>query len=82
MIRTPRLPFIESRAALPLMATTLAIMAAGIWLPMGPLGPLAGYFKLQALPTAYFAWLAAILLGYCLLTTAMKRFYIRRFGWE
>jgi P-type Mg2+ transporter len=79
MIRTAKLPFIESRAAAPLMAMTLAIMALGIWLPMGPL---ADYFKLQALPPAYFAWLVGILLGYCVLTTAMKRFYVRRFGWQ
>ena len=79
MIRTPKLPFIESRAAPPLMVMTVAVMAAGIFLPMGPL---AGYFKLQALPPAYFAWLAGILLGYCVLVTLMKRFYIRRFGWS
>jgi Mg2+-importing ATPase len=79
MIRSPRLPFIQSRAAWPLSAATLAIMAVGIFLPMGPL---AHYFKLQALPLAYFPWMAAILLGYVLLTTAMKRFYIRRFGWQ
>ena len=79
MIRTPKLPFIESRAAVPLMLTTLAVMAAGIWLP---LGPLADYFKLQALPPAYFPWLVGILLGYCVLTTVMKRLYIRRFGWQ
>ena len=79
MIRTPKLPFIESRAAAPLMVMTLAIMAVGIFLPMGPL---AGYFKLQPLPLAYFPWLVGILLGYCVLTTVMKRFYIRRFGWQ
>ncbi len=79
MIRTPRLPFIESRAATPLMVTTLLIMAAGVLLT---LPPLAGYVKLQALPLAYFGWLAAILLGYGTLTTLMKRFYIRRFGWQ
>ena len=79
MIRTPKLPFIESRAAAPLIVTTMAIMALGIFLPMGPL---AGYLKLQALPLAYFAWLAAILLAYGVLTTLMKRFYIQRFGWQ
>ncbi len=79
MIRTPKLPFIQSRAAAPLMATTAVIMALGIWLPMGPL---ADYFRFHALPTTYFAWLASILLGYCALTTVMKRFYIRRFGWQ
>ncbi|MFC5523951.1 magnesium-translocating P-type ATPase [Polaromonas jejuensis] len=79
MIRTPRIPFIESRAAGPLMAMTLLIMALGVFLPMGPL---ASYFKLQALPLHYFAWLAAILLSYAMLTTLMKRHYIRRFGWQ
>jgi Mg2+-importing ATPase len=34
------------------------------------------------LPLAYFGWLAAILVGYCALTTVMKRLYIRRFGWQ
>ena len=79
MIRTPKLPFVESRAAAPLMLTTLAIMIVGIFLPMGPL---ADYFKLQPLPLSYFGWLAATLLAYCTLTTLTKRFYIRRFGWQ
>ena len=79
MVRTPKLPFVQSRAAWPLMGMTLAIMAVGLWLP---LGPLASYFKLQALPAAYYGWLVAILLGYCLLTTLMKRVYIRRYGWQ
>ena len=79
MIRTPKLPFVESRAALPLLLTSLAIMAVGLWLPQGPL---AAYFKLQALPLAYFPWLLGILLGYGLLTSVMKRFYIRRYGWQ
>ena len=79
MIRTPKLPFIESRASASLTVMTIAIMAVGIFLPMGPL---ASYFKLQALPFAYFLWLVGILLGYCILTTAMKSYYIRRFGWQ
>ncbi len=79
MIRTPKLPFIESRAATPLLVTSLLIVALGIYLPMGPL---ADYFKLQALPPTYFAWLLAFLMGYAALTTLMKRFYIRRFGWQ
>jgi len=78
MIRTPKLPFIESRAALPLTLMTALIIGIGIFLPMGSL---AGYFKLEALPRGYFPWMVAIVLGYALLTTAMKRFYIRRFGW-
>jgi len=79
LIRTPKLPFIESTAAAPLLVMTVVIIVIGIWLPMGPL---AVDFKMQALPSAYFGWLVAILVGYCALTTWMKRFYIRRFGWQ
>ncbi|ODV06338.1 MAG: magnesium-translocating P-type ATPase [Rubrivivax sp. SCN 70-15] len=79
MIRTPKLPFLESRAAPALTLTTLAIMAFGVWLPMGPL---ADDFRLQALPLAFFPWLAGILLGYCVLVTLVKRVYVRRFGWQ
>jgi P-type Mg2+ transporter len=79
MLRTPKLPFVQSRAAAPLLVMTLVIMAIGLWLP---LSPLADYLKLQALPAAYCGWLVAILLGYCTLTTLMKQLYIRRVGWQ
>lgn len=79
MIRTPKIPFIQSHAAAPLMATTLIIMAVGILLPMGPW---AHYFKLVALPPLYFVFLPMIVLAYMILTQMMKKFYIRRFGWE
>ena len=55
------------------------IMTVGIFLPMGPL---AHYFKLQALPLLYFVLLPFILLGYMCLTQIMKGFYIRRYGWQ
>ncbi len=55
------------------------IMAIGVFLPMGPL---AHYFKLQALPPLYFVLLPLILLGYMALTQAMKGFYRRRWGWQ
>jgi Mg2+-importing ATPase len=79
MIRTPKIPFLQSRAAMPLMVMTGVIMAVGIFLPMGPL---AHYFKLQALPSLYFVFLPVILLAYMGLTQAVKGFYIRRFGWQ
>jgi Mg2+-importing ATPase len=79
MIRTPKIPFLQSRAAMPLMVMTGLIMAVGIFLPMGPL---AHYFKLQALPPLYFVILPVILLAYVGLTQAVKGFYVRRFGWQ
>jgi Mg2+-importing ATPase len=79
MIRTPKIPFIQSRAAAPLMVMTAVIMAIGIFLPMGPL---AHYFKLQALPPLYFVFLPLILLAYMGLTQAIKGIYFRRYGWQ
>ena len=69
----------QSRAATPLLATTIAIMAIGVFLPMGPL---SHYFKLQPLPPLYFVFLPLILLGYMGLTQAMKGAYARRYGWQ
>lgn len=79
MIRTPKIPFVQSRAATPLMVMTTIIIAIGIFLPMGPL---AHYFKLQALPPLYFALLPLILLAYMGLTQVMKGIYVRRYGWQ
>jgi len=79
MIRTRKIPFLQSRAAAPLMIMTGIIMVIGIFLPMGPL---ANYFKLQALPPLYFVLLPFILLAYMGLTQAMKGFYARRYGWQ
>ncbi|HZX27208.1 MAG TPA: magnesium-translocating P-type ATPase [Telluria sp.] len=79
LIRTPKLPFIRSRAATPLLAMTGIIMATGIFLPMGPF---AHYFKMQALPPAYFALVPLIILAYMGLTQAMKGIYQRRWGWQ
>lgn len=79
MLRTPKLPFVHSRPAALLAAATLGIAALGLWLPMGPL---AADFKLQPLPPAFFAWLAGLLLGYSLLVSGVKRWYVRRFGWQ
>jgi Mg2+-importing ATPase len=77
MIRTQHIPFIQSRAAWPVILLTASIMAFGIYLPFSPLGEHLG---MVPLPLSYFPWLAGILLSYCVLTQRVKTFYIRRFG--
>ncbi len=79
MIRTQKVPFLQSRPGLPLLAMTLLVMATGILMAMGPV---AHYVKLESLPASYFGFLAVILMSYMLLTQAMKSFYIRRYGWQ
>lgn len=79
MIRTAQIPFIQSRAATPLLIMTAVIMCIGIFLPMGPL---ASYLKLQALPLSYFLYLPVILGAYMCVTQWVKKIYIRRYGWQ
>jgi len=76
MIRTQHIPFIQSRAATPVILLTASIMAIGIYLPFSPLGAHVG---MVPLPESYFPWLVGILLSYCLLTQLVKGWYIRRY---
>lgn len=77
MLRTPKLPFVQSRAAAPVTLLTLAGSCAVTVIPFTPLGSALGF---TALPAAYFLWLAAIVAGYMLLATAVKKSYVRRYG--
>nr|WP_268568868.1 magnesium-translocating P-type ATPase [Paenibacillus larvae] len=76
MIRTEKIPFIQSRASLPVLVMTIVIAAAGIAIPFSAFGEAIG---LVPLPLTYFPWLVAILLGYALLTQGVKTWYIRKF---
>ena len=77
MLRTRKVPFFQSTAALPVILATGLVMCLGIYIPFSPLGAMVG---LVPLPWEYFPWLAATLLGYCLVAQTMKTLYIRRFG--
>jgi len=76
MIRTRKIPFIQSWAAAPVVALTSAIMLIGIALPFSPI---AHAFKLVPLPIAFFPWLIGILFAYCLLTQVVKNWFIGKF---
>ncbi|MGN6770474.1 MAG: magnesium-translocating P-type ATPase [Rhizobiaceae bacterium] len=77
MLRTQKIPFIQSTAALPVMLMTGLICVLGIYMPFSPVGAAVG---LQPLPWEYFPWLVATLFAYCVVAQTMKTFYIRRFG--
>ena len=79
MIRTRKIPFIQSRATWPVIGMTTLVMVIGIVIPFTSFGASIG---LQALPLSYFPWLMGILLSYCVLTQLIKNWYIRKFsGW-
>ena len=75
VIRTNKIPFLQSRPSWPLVATTVAIMALGLWLPRSPLGPALGFV---ALPGLYWPLLALTLLCYLALTQVVKHILVRR----
>lgn len=77
MIRTRRIPFVQSIASAPVLALSVAIIVIGLLVPFTGIGAKIGMVPLPAL---YFAWLALTLLCYCGLTQLMKRIYIRRYG--
>jgi P-type Mg2+ transporter len=77
MIRTRKIPFLQSTASFPVLALTAIIMVIGVGLPFSPFAAMIG---LQELPLAYFPWLVGILTCYCLLTQVCKTFYIKKFN--
>jgi P-type Mg2+ transporter len=77
MIRTRRIPFLQSVASAPVLGLTLAIIVIGMLIPFSALGAKIG---MVPLPPLYFAWLALTLASYCVLTQLMKVIYIRRYG--
>ncbi len=76
MIRTRKVPFLQSRASWVVMLTTFNIMAIGVFIPFSPLGAYAG---MVPLPLSYFPWLIATLIAYSLLTQYLKGAYIKLF---
>lgn len=75
VIRTNRVPFIQSRASWQLTLTSLAIMTIGIWLPFSPFAVALGFV---ALPPLYWSLLVVTLLLYVLLTQTVKAWLLRR----
>ncbi len=77
VIRTDRIPFFQSRASTALTATTVAVIAAGIWLADAPLGRRFGFVPL---PWAYWPFLLATVVAYATAAHLVKSWLVRR-GW-
>jgi P-type Mg2+ transporter len=75
VIRTNKIPFLQSRSSWPVMAMSLVIMAVGIAIPFSPLGRYLGF---SPLPGLYWPLIAATLLCYVLLTQGVKMWLLRR----
>jgi Mg2+-importing ATPase len=77
IIRTAKVPFIESRASAALMTTSLIISCVGIALPFTPVGVALGFTQL---PWLYWPLVAGLLIAYAVLTHFVKVRFVRRWG--
>jgi P-type Mg2+ transporter len=75
IIRTNKIPFLQSRASVLLTMTTVLIMGLGMWLPFSPLGPALGFVHL---PGLYWPILALFLACYVVLTQAVKVWLLKK----
>ncbi len=77
VIRTNKVPFLQSRASWPLMLTSAIVMAIGIWLPHSPFAASLGFV---GLPGLYWPLIVLTLLCYVVLTQVVKNFLYKK-GW-
>jgi Mg2+-importing ATPase len=77
VIRTGKIPFLQSQASAALTGTTVAICLLGLWLPVSHFAPA---LSLAPLPHQYLLALIGILAGYLTLTQLVKTWIIKRFG--
>ncbi len=77
IIRTNRIPFLQSIASPLLLLTTIIVMIAGAVLPYLPIGT---YFGFVPLPASFWIWIAGFLLCYSVLTHSVKVWFHRKYG--
>ncbi len=77
MIRTPKIPFIQSRASASL--TLLTFVAIGV-LTVIPFTGFGASIGLAPLPMIYFLYLAVTIVLYMVLVTIVKNLYVKRYG--
>ncbi|MDA9470962.1 Mg(2) transport ATPase, P-type [Enterococcus sp. 5H] len=76
-LRTPKIPFLQSRASFILTTITSLGIAVGTILPYTSFGQNLG---LTQLPLVYFGWLALTIFAYLFLVMIVKNIYVKRFG--
>ena len=79
IIRTGKIPFIESRPSQFLIFTSIYIVTIGLVLPFTTLGK---YFKFVVPPPLFFLILVIIIAAYLLLVQLVKSWFIKKYGYE
>ena len=76
-LRTPKVPFLQSRAARPVVLMTTLGLIVGTVLPFTTIGKDLG---LHTLPWSFFVFLAATCIAYFLLVALVKKVYIHKYS--
>jgi Mg2+-importing ATPase len=77
LIRTAKIPFVQSKPSVMLLIPTLAV--AAVTLAVG-FSPLSVGLDMTRLPLNFVPWLLAILVAYGVSAQLIKKLYIKRFG--
>ena len=77
VIRTKKIPFLQSRPSRLLLTNTLLAVGVAWILPFTPIG---GYFGLQPLPWLIIGLIALLVIGYLALVQVTKQIFYRKLG--
>jgi Mg2+-importing ATPase len=77
VIRTGKLPFLQSRSSVPLFLSTFIVAAIAL---IAGFTDFAVGLDMLPLPASFLPWLALLLIGYFLSTQLVKKFYVRRYN--
>jgi len=77
VIRTDKIPFLQSRASWPLIFGSLAVVLGGVWLTVSPFAHTLGFV---ALPPKFWLYLLVTMVAYMALAQVVKSWFVRKFG--
>ncbi len=78
VIRTGKIPFLESMPSRLLLASSLVIVIIGLLLPFSPIAGALGFVQM---PPAYFVFLGVLVLAYLLLVQLVKGWFVKKYGY-
>ena len=77
VLRTQKIPFIQSFASLPVILSTLGAFAAGALIVFSPIGKI---ISMSHLPEYFWIWWLGIIVCYILLLQLVKKIYYKKFA--
>lgn len=77
VIRTKKIPFLQSRASIPLILSTVGVAALAIALPYSPYASLLGFVPL---PPQYWLYIGILLAAYVCITQVVKSWLVKKYA--